>query len=778
MSTHRLEDEEDQLSPRKIRHMDNLSSSDSESVMSTSDSVDPATGSTGSTTVSRSGSTVGSASVRSRRACERCRRRRTKCTGEHPCEACIASGNECLFPRKPKRIMVFDTDIEQYQSKIETLELEIEKLRKVPDTDYDHKADKLTLSILLGSPSCEMVCWNLNEFTIANKGIFSDITVSPDFSTFREEMSYNFLFGNVSRGNVDMDSIKNLNYDTLMSLYTYVVSFISSGYMTVDHENFEKKCTKYFENGLFKPSSVNFKTKVDYFFLKVLALMSLGEIYSPLYVLGESNAPELPGLKYFKIVIKYLPSEFSFFGNRDVNDTLEIIELYCLIAIYLRILDKKIASVSFTLHALQLCISLNLHKDRHLRSYEINEKPQHYINRVWWGTFCLNRFFSSRIGQPVLVSIDTISNNALFDAPQLALEANNSVNSSMKCYIELSKIADTITNELYSTSFNNKQYLQSILSIMARLFDWSANIPESLKLSFPIKETEPINRLSCSLYLNYLHHIYLTCIPILLNFAKMQISTYFKLNQLMYNPLVIDDLPKNISRIIQSIINSGHLTMHIFKALYKGKFVRIFGFTDIDYLFSSSLIYLICIILRIDSTNERSHIFQEQLENSMDWLNQMQKGGNLIARGKLNQIVSLVGNLEPMLLDLGHNVLIQNLKKYKEVRTPTKRSPRSSHSEGSSIVKNQIPSIFTHMERSVGSSESLNKDLKSKQASSSNIVISSIESDQTEIVDNHSLFSWDMFNNQDFPISQQIIENQAHFSPVNNDDLSIFDFFE
>ncbi|KAK6457345.1 uncharacterized protein RJT20DRAFT_93712 [Scheffersomyces xylosifermentans] len=773
-------DDESSHSPTKTRRLDStgtaISPSDSESISSVAESLDPSSYGTGTASssaiaLSRAGtidSGHGNNQTRSRRACERCRRRRTKCSGAHPCEACVASGNECQFPRKPKKMMVLDTDIEQYQSKIELLQQEIEKLRKESLINYDHKSDKLNLSILLGSPSCEMVCWNLNEFTIANKGIFNDITVSPDFSTFREEKTYNQLFNFSNRTTSESEILKQLSYGRIMELNSYAISFISSGYMTVDQENFERKCLKYFENGQLKLGILNFKNKVDYFFLKVLTVMALGEIYSPNFVLGRNCVAEVPGLQYFKIVIKYLPSEFSFFGHRDINDTLEIIELFCLIAIYLRILDKKIAAVSFTLQALQMCISLNLHKDRHLRGHEINEKPQHYINRVWWGTFCLNRFFSSRIGQPVLVSVDTITNNASFEIPNASTpNVFSTSDSCMKCYIELSKIADRITSELYATPFHNKQYLQSILSIMERLLDWNANVPEDLKLTFPLKETGPDQRLSCSLYLNYLHHIYLACIPILLNFGKVQISNFFKLNQLMYNPFNIDDLPRNISRIIHSIINSGHVTIHIFRALYKGGFIRIFGFTDLDYLFSSSLIFLICILLKIDTSNEKYLLFEDQLESSMEMMNEMRKSGNLVARGKLNQFVSLINSLEPMLVALGKHDLISKIKKYEEIKTPTKRSPRGSTSESMTRCGSiaSIPgTLFSHVESNTALVPTFEPDLPRTENNAVTMLSTPLE---------QVISYWDSVNFQEFPLNSQQLFS-GYFSPVNNDDLSIF----
>lgn len=656
---------------------------------------------------------------RSKFACLRCRKRKTKCSGEFPCRSCSSTGADCKYPRKPKWIKVYDTEIEEYQNKVESLEKELRRLKgsnnrvlagdeginsptgesglnlssdfklgssnesklnlsNNPKLGLSIGVSKLNLSVWLGCASSELICWNLKQFTVRSSNPSKDLLISPDFSSFREERKYDFILEKQSNHQlieeVDVREIlKDLTFSELELLFDNVVTFINSGYLTVDPFEFIEHSKQYFDENGFKFDKLNFQRSSNYFFLKLVTILALGKIYSKDSNLGiqTQRLEEVPGLNYFKLVIKYLPSPFELMSlsKSSVNETFEIIELFGLIAVYLRILDKKNAAVMFTLNALQMCIALNLHKNRQLRSVEINSKPTHYINRIWWGTFCLNRFYSSRIGQPLLLQLEDITTCDIAEAttpPTSRYDFSNDV--SMKFYILLAKIADRITNEIYcfKLPFNNKQYLQSILSIMEMLVDWANNIPPFLRLELSGQVYDGNDRLTNTLHLNYLHHIYLTCIPILVNFVKVKIINFDKSKLTTLRPLYLTELPKNLSNLVLTIINASQLTMNIFMSLYKRRFVSAFGFTDLDYLTSSALVFLICLILKIDNSKEKCHSYQEYLEVSMNLIHEMKVMGNEIARGKLDQLIDLMESLTDLLQELGYTDLLSKLHRYGE----------------------------------------------------------------------------------------------------------------
>lgn len=564
--------------------------------------------------------------------------------------------------------------------------------RKHPTKDLTGNAidskGSVDLSVYLGSGSSELVCWNLKRFIMNQKNQVKSLEVffSPEFNSFIEESVYDYLLTDTTIPS--LYAVETLTIDKVESLLGNVVLFINSGYLTLDPISFKKKLPQYFDsNGVFKidklkrgssggspirtPSTVaslnspspSVTADSDYFFLiKIIMICTLGEIYSPECSLGSRlqndnlgiNEPTsnnvnftlstTPGLQFFKIVIHFLPSIFSTLNlsRKNLESNLDIIELLGLISMYLRCIDKKNLAVMFTINALQLCISMNLHK----KSNNTTE------TRIFWSIFCLNRFFCLRIGKSLLLREDEITTPLPTFDSRIDNQAKSpsseefSKSNLMVHYIYLAKIAEQITNEIYCFKplivDKNKEYLNSILTIVHDLVDWVSQLPEFLRLRLPLESGNPSNRLIYTLHLNSLHHIYLSCIPILLNLTKLRIANN---KDNLQTAIDLEQLPKNIRTIIRMCIQSSQLTINLFIALYKENLTRIFGFTDLDYLFSSSLVFIICLILRLPNIEE-NYTYEEYLQVAINLIGEMKNRGNLVARGKLNQILDLTQNLK------------------------------------------------------------------------------------------------------------------------------------
>jgi len=570
---------------------------------------------------------------RSKFACIRCRRRKTRCSGDHPCQLCLSANAECLYARKARKVMVLDIDLERYQQQIEDLQREVALLKQgcklvglqdVSNGSGINTGVSMIVSeplSLLGCASPEVICLQLRRWFECGE----DLPVKT-FSAEYEEHCYDELLTTINAP-IEPNTVP-LNYDLVVRLLENVIFFINMGYLVIDTETFKQKARLYFAG----------EDVGQIFTYKLLMVAALGQVYDVSDNLATAGKrTQVPGLEYFMMVITNLPSAINLLLMSDHKESAEIIELFSWVAMYLRILDKKSAAVIFTSNALQMAISLNLHKNDDMAG-----------NKAWWSIFCLNRYFSTRIGKPLLLSIDQI---------QCPLPTDE----ALIHYIELGQICDRINRSLFDgkteDTFHNNNY-KLIASIMQDLIKWKDNVPERFKLKITSSQEilDDNDRIVYTLHLNYLHHVYLTCIPILLKFAFIQIKNYRQTKSI----ISIDSLlTKNWLNLIGKLINSCQLTIKIFMKLYKQNIVRTFGFTDLDYLFSTNLVFLIAMMLNI---NNIDFSFEEYLQWGLNFMNEMKNKGNLVAKGKLCKFMELVDDSKELLKDLGYESLLNTVQ--------------------------------------------------------------------------------------------------------------------
>lgn len=614
---------------------------------------------------------------RSRVACVRCKTRKTKCSGTSPCGTCATNKVECVYPRKPKKIKIYDTELEDLKAKLAEYEnrqhygldsgyspssdvtgTSDQSVRADPfkylKNDQDNKNNDMSLSILLSSPSCELITWNLTNFLLSKNTRENFFTITPEFSSFMEADCYDDVLFRPAleclKSKSKVENCYNLLKEVELGLvqnYLHMVSkYLNVGYFTVDHDAFEHQLPKYYTlNGKLKPLPET--EQVDYFIIKILLIIALGLVYDSQNCIGVGN-PKLtfvPGLVHFKVALNLLPAKHQLlnFGIENFQNNLQTIEIYGLMAIYSRIFDKKNASCFFATSALQLGVSMNLHKRSMItKSRQLNfsyYSTMNYNTRIFWSIYCLNRFYSARIGQPVLLSFKDISLN------------QDQLGTDLQCYVELGRISELINREIYNnSSFHSKDYFNTLFYILSLLKSWTNQLPINLQLDFKKADNDVSRRSMASLHLNHLHHVYLNCIPFLLHLAKVKIFGFRETQEL--NHLKLSNLPQNIQDFFLYCIKSSQLTVTIFIKLLDRRLIRAFGSVELDFLYSSALVFFICIILNLDDVPVKYDLnknFEENFLICLTFMRQMALMGNLVAESKVKLIVDMAEKFDVIL---------------------------------------------------------------------------------------------------------------------------------
>lgn len=613
---------------------------------------------------------------RAKFACIRCKRRKTKCSGTFPCHTCVMTKNECVYPKKPRVVKISDTHLDDLYKEIDSLKVQLgvkqgvtvnseivngnngnngfdSNIKPEEAEVYGPEIGKTpTLSSTLRSPASEVIRFSLLRHITRNP----EPVISPGFSSYIEDPTYNSVLYEHKQNKGEFAQLNefftaNIDYKDVTNYLGIIVNFLNVGYLTFNAREFRIKLKQYFTNrGDFIPIKPN---ENDYFLLKILMVFAIGCMYEETTILGSNNYfNELPGIQYFRLVMDFLPSthDITHFQSSHIASTLDVIEIFGLIAMYLRFVDKKNASCFFTSIALQLCILMNLHQPQILQpgKDKITMENNEYNHQVFWSTYCLNRFFSGRIGIPMLLQAKNIHICGSYeDVPS----NNEEFSNTMKYYIDLAKISESINNEMYNNNLNNKDYMNKMIEHIVLLKNWCNNLPLFLQLNITSTSSSPSDRLISSLHLNYLHHIHINCIPIMFHLAKVHISNYSANNNFVYD---LSTIPDHVMNLISYVIQSSELTIHIFLKLNEKVLLRCFGFSEIDYLYASSVIFIISVILQIKHINnevkipkldEVNYDFISYLNISLRFLKTMSDMNNRIARAKLEQIVNLIESL-------------------------------------------------------------------------------------------------------------------------------------
>jgi len=153
-----------------------------------------------------------------------------------------------------------------------------------------------------------------------------------------------------------------------------------------------------------------------------------------------------------------------------------------LLALYSLETNRRHAACTFVGSALRLATIMGLHINIGHAQLPDPELREHRI-RVWWTAYSLDRFLSSKIGLPLLISDDDI----LVDLPA----GNPALNSGdfgdhlhFVAVLRLAKIAGKISRSLYVRKAQRGTFLHRVEKIGEELDQWREQLPDRIKSEF------------------------------------------------------------------------------------------------------------------------------------------------------------------------------------------------------------------------------------------------------------------------------------------------------
>ncbi|KAI9374856.1 fungal-specific transcription factor domain-containing protein [Aspergillus egyptiacus] len=574
----------------------------------------------------------GQSAIRQQRlfaACYNCRARRSRCSGEQPCQKCVTTGTAetCQFPKKERHVKVPESYIKDLQK------------------------DRRHLRSLLGRGSSDK---ENQDGTSPLSREESDL-LNPLFEGLpgvHERASEPAFIGEAS-----CDAFNNRLLSCLDATYTPITAGLSD-YLRLDRRESpptlhtpelpERMYVRLLLNGArrfignYHPLflKVTYMREVDALYrgelipsrlwlCKFYALMSLGEAYTNARDIGDNN--RVPGTNNYTTAVDLLAEMKDCYEEPSFM----LVEALTLLAWASNIFGRIRTAYHYSGIAMRLAHSLGMHRSTPTHT-TLSPVERESRRRTWWVLYFFDRFSASKLGHPITVKDKDIDvempsmDGLTAEEQEEFLDPQNLIIN-----IRLARIIGNILTQIYGIpKATHGGYILQVHGILKQLREWHDGLPANMRL----RDRDTPRPIS-SLQLAYNQCIIQTTRPVLLHLFKMK----FKLG-----PEVREDVPPRhrVSDIIlalaESCVNAAQASSNIIEDLFENGKIATFGYWDAHHIFSAAMILIMSAVMNPTAVNS------DHLEILLSVLRCLKRNGNIPAVdfcARLSQIQDRVSTL-------------------------------------------------------------------------------------------------------------------------------------
>ncbi|KAJ3461165.1 hypothetical protein MRS44_009718 [Fusarium solani] len=265
------------------------------------------------------------------------------------------------------------------------------------------------------------------------------------------------------------------------------------------------------------------------------------------------------------------------------------------------------------------------------------ELREHRV-RVWWSVYVLDRFLSSKIGLPLLISDDDIS----VDLPS----TNPALNSGdfgdhvhLMAVVRLAKIAGNISRSLYVRTPQRGTFLQRVERIREELGQWRDQLPDHMKLDFTRGSGSDIysQPVTSPLQLTFNQLLILATRPVLLFVFRRHMEGSVATT-------ADTSLPGHALEIADACIHSARQSFQLLSQCWVNGDFHVFNYSYVQHLFSAAVILAIAGALG----RETSQNDNDEFDLASGFLQQLEQNGHFAAMEFYSHIKEIRSTLERM----------------------------------------------------------------------------------------------------------------------------------
>ncbi|KAG9258450.1 fungal-specific transcription factor domain-containing protein [Emericellopsis atlantica] len=570
---------------------------------------------------------------RSSNACERCRQKKVKCSGDNPCRTCLRQKVTCSFTSIERKLYseayvkgLVET-VKRYEQRIKQLESG-ELSRAAAGSDDSIKDDTPVSnqpSVCPTSQAPSQPTSQPSPIKPSGAGTPIEQASGPAFesrvrSLFHSKRDHDF-HQNAGQNREAFSSQETAGWfpDIDLVVETTPLAIVPdeeesrrlldlflSYHGTIQHFMDPRAFSD--SLGLFFQSAESRKIQESsLWYTQYLLVIAMGKLMDQ----DTASQGDMPGAPYFSEAMRRIPAVHRL-GRCGVL----AVEILCLATAYLKWCNRRRDAYLFSGTAVRLALALGCSLKPSEQQCLPSERA--HRTRVWWTAYMLDRRLSANLGLPPAVDSRQISLELPTTAPGFRSSQALNVN------VRLAHTTGEIMGSLYSnTAVSESELVPKIQSILQSLHDIEKSIPQKYALDFESSELE-LSRTSATLYLILFQAVVLCIRPVYLQRIKAKVEVIPE-GQLM----------PEVQALSESCTKAATRSIRILAALERQGQLARFGFFDLDAAFWSAFILVMNGF--VDNTAHPA----TELGEAGQLLSYLAQGGNKTALQRLEDIMHL-----------------------------------------------------------------------------------------------------------------------------------------
>ncbi|RMZ46136.1 C6 transcription factor [Aspergillus flavus] len=591
---------------------------------------------------------------RTSNACKRCRSRKVKCSGTHPCDKCRQRRQDCVF-EDDRKIVVSEELFLSLKRRVEEIECTPppRKRTRTLESSSVGGSTYVRTSETPQEPTPEQSGGNRyderfasNPLALASPGyvkhtgrrqrtwLFLGPTSTWSFSrrilnTIQARLSphnstplplavdgdaYQLQWRQASSEELpDISGLPSLEH-AIYILNTVQFHF-SHLYLLFDEDEFLRHLYEFYDNAEVKVQESRL------WYVQFLIVLAFGEaLLAP--VRKVSNAASWT--KYFLRAMSFLPDITGLW-----QDPVLAIEVLTLIGLYFHSIDMRDTAYCYIGHAMRMALV-----EGHHRAPPVEQLGQKLVDRcqnIWWTVYILDRKFSSLIGSPNAVKDDEIT-TTLYDP-----KSCHQKEAALSLHVRITQVITRVLDTVYSPDGKlGGIFLRKVRSVLQEMTDLSRELEDVFAHRFS-NSVESLSSVTTRLTLSCHQCIIVTTRPLVLALLWERLSCFEQGE-------VFRTLSSPVQTLLHASTDSALKSLRILTALRDQNLLETFLPFDLENLFSSFFILSLISAILPDIIPDPSY-----RDMGFSLLDDMIARGNRVAQLRKSEIVQLEELVQPLL---------------------------------------------------------------------------------------------------------------------------------